>query len=154
MSTAAQLAQALQALYHGSPAVKEEANRWLEGFQQSTEAWQVTNDVLHDGGAGMEAHYFCAQTLRTKARRCLRPALRGVLSTALLLPSPAPLLAAFCGGSSASRRPAASLAGPAMPPVPLRAADPPGAAPPALAPLPVAPCRCSATLRSCRRAPR
>lgn len=35
-------------------------------FQQSTEAWQVTNDILHEAGAGMEAHYFAAQTLRTK----------------------------------------------------------------------------------------
>ena len=66
MATQIQLQQALQALYHGDPAVKDQANKWLEQFQQSTEAWQVTNDVLHDAGAGMEAHYFCAQTLRTK----------------------------------------------------------------------------------------
>jgi transportin-3 len=69
MATQIQLQQALQALYHGDPAVKDQANKWLEQFQQSTEAWQVTNDVLHDAGAGMEAHYFCAQTLRTKVRR-------------------------------------------------------------------------------------
>lgn len=69
-STSQALLQALQALYHGTPAVKEEANKWLEQFQQSTEAWQVTNDILHDAAAGMEAHYFCAQTLRTKASPC------------------------------------------------------------------------------------
>lgn len=109
-----QLQAALQALYHGTPAVKDEANKWLEQarargrtrghgpppprtaaasnrrcrrrlialarsaappllsrrlqFQQSTEAWQVTNDILHEAGAGMEAHYFAAQTLRTKVR--------------------------------------------------------------------------------------
>lgn len=28
--------------------------------------FQVTNDILHNEGAGMEAHYFAAQTLRTK----------------------------------------------------------------------------------------
>lgn len=33
--------QALQALYHGDPAVKDQANKWLESFQQSAEAWQV-----------------------------------------------------------------------------------------------------------------
>ena len=65
-SAADQLQQALQALYHGDPSVKEQANKWLEQFQQSTEAWQVTNDLLHNQGAGLEAHYFCAQTLRTK----------------------------------------------------------------------------------------
>ena len=64
---AQQLLQALQALYHGAPDVKDQANKWLEQFQGSTEAWQVTNDILHNAGAGMEAHYFCAQTLRTKA---------------------------------------------------------------------------------------
>ena len=63
---AQQLLQALQALYHGAPDVKEQANKWLEQFQGSAEAWQVTNDILHNAGAGMEAHYFCAQTLRTK----------------------------------------------------------------------------------------
>ena len=63
---AQQLLQALQALYHGAPDVKDQANKWLEQFQGSAEAWQVTNDLLHNAGAGMEAHYFCAQTLRTK----------------------------------------------------------------------------------------
>ena len=68
-----QAALLLQALYHGDPAVKDQANKWLEQFQQSTEAWQVTNDILHNEGAGMEAHYFAAQTLRTKVgqQHCL-----------------------------------------------------------------------------------
>lgn len=102
--TSAALLEALNALYHGQPTVKEQvgalagcllppclrprpgtaaarlaasriapasahpaqANKWLEQFQQSAEAWQVTNDILHNASAGMEAHYFCAQTLRTK----------------------------------------------------------------------------------------
>lgn len=65
---AEQLSSALQALYHGSPEIKDQANHWLEQWQQSAEAWQVSLDVLA-GGAGMEAQYFCAQTLRTKVQR-------------------------------------------------------------------------------------
>ena len=60
------LINALQALYHGEPSIKEQADKWLEQFQQSTDAWQVCNDVLHNREVGLEAHYFCAQTLRTK----------------------------------------------------------------------------------------
>lgn len=33
--------------------------------------WQVTNDILHNEAAGMEAHYFAAQTLRTKVGKLL-----------------------------------------------------------------------------------
>ena len=70
MASAAQLQQALEALYHhADPAVKEQANTWLEGWQQSQEAWQVCNDVLHSAEAGMEVHYFAALTLRTKVGR-------------------------------------------------------------------------------------
>lgn len=61
------LVEALHALYHGSPEVKEQANHWLEQWQQSPEAWAVSHEVLQMEAAGMEAHYFCAQTLRTKA---------------------------------------------------------------------------------------
>jgi transportin-3 len=66
MSNAQTLLNALQALYHGEPSVKDQANKWLEQWQQSTDAWQVCNDVLHSRDVGLEAHYFCAQTLRTK----------------------------------------------------------------------------------------
>ena len=67
MGSLQQLEQALQALYHhADPAVKEQANRWLEQWQQSADAWQVCNDALHNQAAGMELHYFAAQTLRTK----------------------------------------------------------------------------------------
>ncbi|PSC72289.1 transportin-3 isoform X1 [Micractinium conductrix] len=101
MSTTAQLLQALQALYHGDPAVKDQANKWLEAFQQSTEAWQVTNDILHNETAGMEAHYFAAQTLRTKVQRDFEelpasaaPALRDSLLN---------LLVKHCQGNAAVR---------------------------------------------------
>jgi hypothetical protein len=65
--SSAQLLSALGALYHhDDPKVKDEADRWLEAWQQSTEAWSVADGVLHDAGSSMEAQYFCAQTLRTK----------------------------------------------------------------------------------------
>ena len=61
------LLAAIAALYHNpDPKVKEQANRWLEQWQQTTEAWQIADAVLHDAAASMEALYFAAQTLRTK----------------------------------------------------------------------------------------
>ncbi|EFJ48285.1 hypothetical protein VOLCADRAFT_48218, partial [Volvox carteri f. nagariensis] len=61
---------ALNALYHhDDPKVKDEADRWLEQWQQSLEAWSVADGVLHDPNSSMEAQYFCAQTLRTKVQR-------------------------------------------------------------------------------------
>ena len=70
MASASQLQAAVAALYHNAdPAVKDQANKWLEQWQQSQEAWQVCNDVLHNGEAGMEVHYFAALTLRSKVRR-------------------------------------------------------------------------------------
>ncbi|KXZ44767.1 hypothetical protein GPECTOR_62g882 [Gonium pectorale] len=65
-----QLLAALNALYHHEdPKVKDEADRWLEQWQQSVEAWSVADGVLHDANSSMEAQYFCAQTLRTKVQR-------------------------------------------------------------------------------------
>jgi hypothetical protein len=64
---AGQLLEALQALYHHpDPKIKDEADRYLEQWQQTTEAWSVADAVLHDPNSNMEAQYFCAQTLRTK----------------------------------------------------------------------------------------
>lgn len=74
---AAQLLEALNALYHHpDPKVKDEADRFLEQWQQQVEAWSVADAVLHDPSQSMEAHYFCAQTLRTKVR--LRNMIRDV----------------------------------------------------------------------------
>lgn len=65
-----QLIAAIAALYHNpDPKVKEEANRWLEQWQQTVEAWQIADAVLHAAAASMEARYFAAQTLRTKVFR-------------------------------------------------------------------------------------
>ena len=64
-----QLFAALHALYHHPDAsVKSEAGKWLEQWQLSVEAWSVSDAVLHDTHSGMEAQYFCSQTLRTKVR--------------------------------------------------------------------------------------
>eukprot|EP00898_Chlorokybus_atmophyticus_P004078 jgi/Chlat1/4671/Chrsp3S05637 len=68
--TAATLLQALQALYHHpDEGVKKAADRWLEEFQHSVEAWQVTDGLLHDDSIAMEVQYFCAQTLCTKVQK-------------------------------------------------------------------------------------
>ena len=65
-----QLLAAIAALYHDpDPKVKEEANRWLEQWQQTVQAWQTADAVLHDAAASTEALYFAAQTLRTKVPR-------------------------------------------------------------------------------------
>lgn len=96
-----QLLSALQALYHGDPGVKEQANRWLEAFQQSGDAWQVSHDILHAPSAGMEAHYFAAQTLRTKVQRDfeeLPAGAAGALRDSLLT-----LLVQHCAGGAAVR---------------------------------------------------
>jgi hypothetical protein len=72
MAGAAQLLEALNALYHHEDKqVKDQASRWLESWQQSPEAWSSSDAVLHDPSSTMEAQYFCAQTLRTKVRSCL-----------------------------------------------------------------------------------
>jgi len=68
------LLAAIAALYHNpNPKVKEQANRWLEQWQQTTEAWQIADAVLHDAAASMEALYFAAQTLRTKVLMHVSP---------------------------------------------------------------------------------
>jgi hypothetical protein len=46
--------------------VRSEADRWLERWQSSSEAWTVANAVLHNPSSEPEHTYFCAQTLKTK----------------------------------------------------------------------------------------
>lgn len=66
-SGAQQLIEAIQLLYaHPDDKVKRQAGEWLEQWQQSVEAWSMSDAVLHDRSCAIEAHYFCAQTLRTK----------------------------------------------------------------------------------------
>ena len=64
-----QLLEAVNALYsHPDDKVKKQASTWLEQWQQSLEAWSVSDAVLHDPNTPVDAQYFCAQTLRTKVR--------------------------------------------------------------------------------------
>jgi hypothetical protein len=63
-----QVLAAVSALFHGDdPAVKAQADRWLEHWQQTSEAWSVADAILHNPSSSMEAQHFCAQTLKTKA---------------------------------------------------------------------------------------
>ena len=70
MSNKDELYKALSALYDNTePAVKEQASRWLEQWQQSPEAWSMAHELLQQEGSGLEASYIAAQTLRTKVQR-------------------------------------------------------------------------------------
>eukprot|EP00850_Spirogloea_muscicola_P015941 SM000126S26317 [mRNA] locus=s126:109074:117426:- [translate_table: standard] len=106
--TAATLLQALQALYHHpDPEVRSAANRWLEDFQQTVEAWQVSDSLLHSSSSSLEVQYFCAQTLRTKIQRdfeelppgapvSLRDSLLALLFKFLYLGGPAAVRTQLC----------------------------------------------------------
>ncbi|CAI5959333.1 unnamed protein product [Closterium sp. NIES-65] len=65
--TTATLLRVLEALYQTTDrSTRREASKWLEAFQQSMDAWQISDRLLHDESSSMEVRYFCAQTLRTK----------------------------------------------------------------------------------------
>ncbi|XP_047316788.1 transportin MOS14 [Impatiens glandulifera] len=62
--------QALNALYHHpDDAVHIEADRWLQEFQRTLDAWQVADNLLHDVSSNQETLIFCSQTLRSKVQR-------------------------------------------------------------------------------------
>ncbi|CAI0399063.1 unnamed protein product [Linum tenue] len=62
--------EALNALYHHpDDAVRMEADRWLQSFQRTLDAWQVADNLLHDATSNMETLIFCSQTLRSKVQR-------------------------------------------------------------------------------------
>ncbi|KAF4349554.1 hypothetical protein F8388_012242 [Cannabis sativa] len=62
--------QALNALYHHpDAAVRMEADRWLQDFQRTLDAWQVADNLLHDASSNLETLIFCSQTLRSKVQR-------------------------------------------------------------------------------------
>jgi hypothetical protein len=61
--------QAITALFHHEDrSVKDQANRWLEEWQQRPEAWQISDLYLHSANGNTEAQYFFAQTLKLKVR--------------------------------------------------------------------------------------
>ncbi|KAL5224275.1 hypothetical protein ABZP36_010914 [Zizania latifolia] len=62
--------EALAALYHHSDdAVRTAADRWLQQFQHTLDAWQVADSLLHDESSNLETLIFCSQTLRSKVQR-------------------------------------------------------------------------------------
>uniref|UniRef100_A0A803M1F3 Exportin-1/Importin-beta-like domain-containing protein n=1 Tax=Chenopodium quinoa TaxID=63459 RepID=A0A803M1F3_CHEQI len=77
--------EALNALYHHpDDAVRMQADRWLQEFQRTLDAWQFGNDdisekircdvkvadnLLHDTSSNLETLIFCSQTLRSKVTR-------------------------------------------------------------------------------------
>eukprot|EP00240_Pyramimonas_obovata_P002590 CAMPEP_0118943288 /NCGR_PEP_ID=MMETSP1169-20130426/38014_1 /TAXON_ID=36882 /ORGANISM="Pyramimonas obovata, Strain CCMP722" /LENGTH=723 /DNA_ID=CAMNT_0006888509 /DNA_START=206 /DNA_END=2373 /DNA_ORIENTATION=- len=101
-TTAANLKEALGALYHHPDgSVRRQANGWLEKFQQTPEAWQVSDSLLHDPESSNEVHYFCAQTLKKKAQRDYEELPQGVSRS--LRDSCITLLLRFGSGSPAVR---------------------------------------------------
>ncbi|XP_021887259.1 transportin MOS14-like isoform X2 [Carica papaya] len=62
--------EALNALYHHpDDAVRMQADRWLQNFQRTLDAWQVADNLLHDATSNLETLIFCSQTLRSKVQR-------------------------------------------------------------------------------------
>lgn len=62
--------EALNALYHHpDDAVRMQADRWLQDFQRTIDAWQVADNLLHDSTSNLETLIFCSQTLRIKVQR-------------------------------------------------------------------------------------
>ena len=64
-----QQAFAIQASPASSPAQIKEATTWLEKFQNTSEAWQVADQLLaqpSEDGRPRAEHIFAAQTMRTK----------------------------------------------------------------------------------------
>lgn len=62
--------EALNALYHHpDDAVRMQADRWLQDFQHTIDAWQVADNLLHDSTSNLETSIFCSQTLRSKVQR-------------------------------------------------------------------------------------
>lgn len=62
--------EALNALYHHpDDSVRMQADRWLQDFQRTIDAWQVADNLLHDASSNLETLIFCSQTLRGKVQR-------------------------------------------------------------------------------------
>eukprot|EP00794_Sanderia_malayensis_P013001 gene13002-14340_t len=59
---------AIDVLYKGAdPSKKDEASRWLENFQHSVNAWEISSQLLNSN-SDTETSYFAAQTMRTKVQ--------------------------------------------------------------------------------------
>ena len=67
---------AISALYnHGDADVRKQADKWLESWRMTSEAWSAADNILHDPSSPGEAHVFAAQTLRLKVQCSALPAL-------------------------------------------------------------------------------
>lgn len=60
-----QLVYALQCMLGTDTAVLQDASKWLEQFQQSLEAWTLSDQMLRSNVPD-HVHLFCAQTLHSK----------------------------------------------------------------------------------------
>ncbi|PKU82777.1 transportin MOS14 isoform X1 [Dendrobium catenatum] len=61
--------EALAVLYHHpDESVRAQADRWLQDFQHTIDAWQVSDNLLHDASSNIETLIFCSQTLRSKVQ--------------------------------------------------------------------------------------
>jgi transportin-3 len=77
MDAMQQVIAAINALYTSDDSrVRQEADRWLERWQTSSDAWSVANSILHDPNSQPEYTYFCAQTLKTKVQLSICPAMQ------------------------------------------------------------------------------
>lgn len=62
-----QVHEALGTMYsNASQADKKQATRFLESFQKSQEAWELTHQILNNQGESVQFKLFAAQTLRSK----------------------------------------------------------------------------------------
>ncbi|CAN0445552.1 unnamed protein product, partial [Scytosiphon promiscuus] len=59
---------ALNAVYNGSGPSHKEADRWLQDFQRSQEAWSVADAMLRMESAELNVTFFAAQTIHAKIR--------------------------------------------------------------------------------------
>ncbi|CAN0313886.1 unnamed protein product [Pylaiella littoralis] len=82
----AEASAALNAVYNGSGPSHKEADRWLQEFQRSQEAWSVADAMLRMESAELNVTFFAAQTIHAKIRSNFRelpqesvPALRDSL---------------------------------------------------------------------------
>eukprot|EP00752_Nemacystus_decipiens_P010447 g9307.t1 len=68
----AEASAALNAVYNGSGPSHKEADRWLQEFQRSQEAWSVSDFMLSMESAELNVTFFAAQTIHAKIQNNFR----------------------------------------------------------------------------------
>eukprot|EP00210_Caulerpa_lentillifera_P000154 g149.t1 len=64
------LLEALSALYHSTDSEsKKHASEWLESWRLNSEAWSISDSILHSSMYSIEVLLFCAQTLVVKIQQ-------------------------------------------------------------------------------------